>query len=147
MKKRTNEKKRSYKSGILTSSAFGAFSSMAILLALLMLFSLIGQLSESPHSLLTPFSFFSIYTSSFFGGFISVKKNKGRDPLLCGLICGILIAILFSLIFLIFGLIFDVKSTPISWLFRAFTLLASIIGALISSASKRKAPKRKRRRR
>ena len=147
MKKRTKEKKRVSKSGILISSLFGAFSSMAILLALLMLFSLIGQLSENPHSLLSPFSFFSIYTSSFLGGFISVKKNKERDSLLCGLICGILIAILFSLIFLIFGLIFDVKSTPISWLFRAFTLLASIIGALLSSASKRKAPKRKRRRR
>lgn len=145
MKKRKKEKRSASKNGALTSAIVGAIASLCLLAALLMTFSIIGLASENPHSLLSPFSFFSIYAASFLGGFICIRKNKGHDALLCGSICGMLVAILFSVIFLIFGLIFDASSTPISWIFRGFIIVASIIGALLSSISKSKVPKRKRR--
>ncbi len=146
MKKRIKEKKRVSKSGALTSAVFGMCVSSAILLALLIMFSLIGLVISNPHSLITPFSFFSIYASSFFGGFISAKKNKCSDALLCGLICGCFVFLLFSSVFWIFGLIIDVKSAPISWLFRAIMIISSILGAILSTLTKSKSPKKKRRR-
>ena len=146
MKKRTSQKKRTSKSGILISCISGLCASILIFILLLIAFSLIGLTSENPHSLLTPISFFSIYASSFLGGFISVKKNKGRDPLLCGLICGIIIAVAYSLAFGLIGIICDIDSTPISWLYRILMAVASIVGALLGISKSKKMPKKKRRR-
>ena len=144
MKKRVLEKKRISKSGILISAAFGLCAAISILLILLAIFSLIGLATENPHSLLSPISFFSIYTASFFGGFISIKKNKGRDPLLCGLICGCFIALSYSLIFGLIGIILDIKSAPISWLYRLLMIVSSLVGSLLGTAKPNKMPKRKR---
>ena len=146
MKKRIKEKKRVSKSGILTSAVFGACISSIIFITLLKIFSLIGLASNTPHALLTPFSFFSIYTATFFGGFVAVKKNKGRDALFCGLFCGCIIALLFSLVFGISGLIFNVTSEPISWLYRALIIISSIIGSLLGINKSTKRPKNKIRR-
>ena len=146
MKKRATEKKHATKRGILISSLFGLCATMIILFALLMIFSLIGLATENPHSLLSPVSFFSIYTSTFFGGFISIKKNKGHDSLLCGLICGIFSAIVLSLVFGVFRLLFDANSTPLSWLFRVLIIITSIIGALLGVNKTKKMPKKKKRR-
>ena len=147
MKKRIKEKKHLQSNGALTSAVFGTCCSAAIMLALLILFSLVGLASDNPHSLITPFSFFAIYASSFFGGFASVKKNKCSDALLCGLICGCLVFLLFSTVFWIFGLIINVKSTPISWLFRAIMILSTLVGAILSALTASKAPRKRKHKR
>ena len=146
MKKRAKQKRHISKSGILISSAYGLLCATVILILLLTAFSAIGLATENPHSLLTPISFFSIYTASFFGGFIAIKKNKGADALLCGLICGIFTFLFLSLIFFIIGIILKSQSASLTWLFRALIIPASILGSLLGSAKKNKMPKRKKRR-
>ena len=145
MKKRV-QKRHVSKSGILLSCAFGLCGAILILLALLAIFSLVGLASDDPHSLLLPISFFSIYTASFFGGFIAIKKNKGRDALLCGALCGILIALSYSLIFGIIGIILDIDGTSASWLYRPLMIPASLIGSIVGIGNAHKKPNRKRRR-
>ncbi len=146
MKKRAKQKRHISKSGILISSAYGLLCATVILILLLAIFSAVGLATENPHSLLTPISFFSIYTASFFGGFIAIKKNKGADALLCGLICGIFTFLFLSLIFFIIGIILKSQSASLTWLFRALIIPASILGSLLGSAKKNKLPKRKKRR-
>lgn len=145
MKKRITEKKHKANRGILISTIFGLCVSMLILLILLMIFSLIGLATENPHALLSPLSFFSIYTSAFFGGFTAIKKNKGHDPCICGILCGIIIMITFSLIFGIVGIICNVDSTPISWVYRVLMLPSTLIGSIIGLTKKNKIPKHKKR--
>lgn len=145
MKKRA-QKKRTTKRGILLSSAFGLCGAILILLTLLAIFSLVGLAADNPHSLLLPFSLFSIYAAAFFGGFIAIKKNKGRDALPCGVLCGVVVAISYSLIFGIIGIILDIESTSISWLYRPLMIPVSTLGSIVGIAETRKRPKRKRRR-
>lgn len=142
MKKRV-QKKRVAKRGIFISSAFGLCGAILILISLLAIFSLVGLATDNPHSLLSPISFFSIYTASFFGGFIAIKKNKSHDPLLCGLVCGSFIALSYSLVFGLIGIILDIKSTPISWLYRLLMIVSALIGALLGTATRNKTPKRR----
>ena len=144
MKKRTHEKRKP-KNGMLSSAMFGALTSLALLIALLALFSLIGLASNNPHSLLSPFSFFSIYASAFLGGFISAKKNKGPDIIYCGALCGCMVTVLLSLVLWIFALALNVTSEPISWLYRGLMILASTVGSLLAASKSQKMPKRKRR--
>ena len=75
MKKRTHEKRKP-KNGMLSSALFGALTSLALLIALLALFSLIGLASNNPHSLLSPFSFFSIYASAFRRIYFGKEKQR-----------------------------------------------------------------------
>ena len=145
MKKRVHEKKHISKSGILISASFGLCAAIIILLVLLIIFSLVGLATEKPHSLLSPVSFFAIYCSSFFGGFAAIKKNKGRDALLCGLSCGCFIAITFSILLWLAGFLLDAQSTPMSWLFRALTVVFAIIGSLLGTTKSSKPKKKKRR--
>lgn len=142
MKKKKIKNKASA-SGIISSVSFGVIMSVALLLSLLLVFSALALTLEKPHVILTPLAFFSIYTSAFFGGFLSAKRSKGRDSLLCGIICGIISAILLSLLFGIISLALNTESAPISWLYRALIIPASILGALIGAKSK---PRKKRRR-
>lgn len=141
--KKKKIKNKSSANGIISSVSFGAIISAALLFSLLLIFSALSLALERPHVIFKPLAFFSIYTSAFFGGFLSVKKNKGRDSLLCGLFCGIVTAILLSLLFGIIALASDAETTPISWLYRALIIPASMLGALIGAKSK---PRRKRRR-
>ena len=147
MKKRAHEKKRTSKSGALVASAFGAGMAFALLLALLATFSIIGLAAENPHSLLSPISFFSIYASAFLGGFIAIKKNKGRDTLLCGALCGVLTMLAYSVALWVAGIILDAESTPISWLYRAIIIVCAILGSIIGvNKTHKKSIRRKRRR-
>ena len=146
MKRMATEKKRTQKSGILISVVFGLCASIIIFIAMMMIFSIVGSATENPHSLLTPISFFCIYTASFFGGFIASKKNKGRESLLCGAVCGTVIALAYSLIFGIVGIVCNIDSTPISWVYRGLMIACSILGSVIGVSRTHKKPiKRKRR--
>ena len=145
MKKKGIKRKNMFEGGALFSSAFGMLCSIAIFTACLLILAGISLALENPHTAITPFALFALYTSTFFGGFISVKKNKGRDALLCSAVCGAVTTLIFCLIFLIIGLIFDIKSNMLSWLLRALCIISSIIGGFIGRGSQKK-PKRKRRR-
>ena len=145
--KEFNMKNKSHKpqkaktqNGILVSIAIGIFSVLIIFFALISLFSCITVNMKNPHKFLLPLSFFAIYTSSFFGGFIATKKNNSHDALLCGTLVGVISTILLCLLFLIIGMIFNTQSTPLSWLFRALNIIFSVFGSLIAS-KKRKTPK------
>lgn len=145
-KKNANKKSKSiFEGGALLCSALGSLSSFAILTVLLMIFAGVCLSLDNAHTALTPFALFSLYTSAFFGGFVAVKKNKGRDALLCSSLCGVFTTLIFCLVFWIVGLIFDIKSDMLSWVFRALCILASILGGFIGRGSPKK-PKRKRRR-
>lgn len=146
MKKRATEKRHISKSGILISSAFGLLGATLILLGLIAIFSAVGLATENPHSLTAPISFFSIFTASFFGGFIAVKKNKGIDALLCGSLCGIFIFLSFSTVFFLIGLILDIESNPTSWLFRMLIIVFSLLGSIIGKTKSQKLPKKRKRR-
>jgi putative membrane protein (TIGR04086 family) len=143
MKKRVSEKKHTSKSGILISAVFGLCISAIIMLALFMLFSIIGLANENPHSLLSPISFFTIYASAFFGGFSAIKKNKGRDCLFCGALCGILIALTYSLIFGIMGLAFNIDNAPISWVYRIIIIPIAFLGSVTGISKQHKQPKKR----
>lgn len=144
MKKKQPQKKHSSKKGgMIFPIIFGVSASVLLFIALIVLFSVITLLCDSPHKFIMPLSVFALLTSSFFGGFIAVKKNKSREPMLCGVLCGVANAIIFSLIFLIIGLIFDTESTLTAWIFRGLTALASPLGALVASKAKKQPSRRK----
>ena len=146
MKNKAQKRKIPSKNGgILFSIILGTCSTVIILFILLALFCCIALNAKNPHVYLTPLSFFAIYTSAFFGGFIATKKNSGRDALLCGSLTGIASSALLCLIFLVVGIIFKTQSTPLSWLFRALGILFSLLGALPAAKTK-KSPKKARRR-
>ena len=142
-KKSANKKSKTiFEGGALLCSSFGSLSSLAILTVLLMIFAGVCLSLDNAHTALTPFALFSLYTSAFFGGFVAVKKNKGRDALLCSSLCGVFTTLIFCLVFWIVGLIFNIKSDMLSWVFRALCILASILGGFLginhSKKSKRK---------
>ena len=144
MKKKQPQKKHSNKKGgMIFQIIFGISTAILIFTALIVLFSAITLLCDSPHKFIMPLSVFALITSSFFGGFIAIKKNKGREPLLCGVLCGVANAIIFSLIFLIIGMIFDTESTLTAWIFRGLTTLASPLGALVAAKAKKQPSRRK----
>lgn len=145
MKKRAPQKKNTSKSGLLISSVFGVFGSVIILLMILVIFSFVGLAISEPHTLLSPVAFSALYLSAFFGGFIAIKKNKGRDALLCGLVCGCFITVLYLLLFWIAGLIFDTDSTMLSWIFRILILPASVLGSFLGTIKDKKIPAKRKR--
>ena len=134
MKNKTHERKSIKQlSGIPISILLGVSCNIIFFFLLITLFSCIVLNMENPHNYLSPLSFFAIYTSSFFGGFIATKKNKGHDALLCGALNGIISTLLLCLLFLAIGIIFQTQSTPISWLFRALSIAFSIFGAFLAT--------------
>ncbi len=144
MKTKKSAKRKSSKNpkSLTFCIILGASSTIVILFALLVLFCCITLNAKNPHAYLSPLSFFAIYTSTFFGGFIATKKNGSRDSLLCGALTGLASTLLLCLIFLVAGAIFQTQSTPLSWLFRAGALLFSIIGALLATKRKKAPPKK-----
>lgn len=125
--------KTKVQNGILICIAIGIFSIFIIFFALIFLFSCVTVNMKNPHKFLLPLSFFAIYTSSFFGGFIATKKNNSHNALLCGTLVGVISTILLCLLFLIIGMIFNTQSTPISWMFRALNIIFSVFGSLVAS--------------
>lgn len=134
MKKTKSQKKRTIsKGGIIAPSLFGAVSAILILICLLLVFSAVSLLCDTPSSLVPPLSYFAIFSASFFGGFIAIKKNKGRDAMLCGALCGTFTALSLSLIFLAIGFFLSTKSSAAAWLFRIAIIPSSIFGGIIAS--------------
>ena len=147
MKNKAHERKSaSSRGGILFCVALGSLSTIIILFVLLALFSCVTVNMKNPHAYLTALSFFAVYASAFFGGFIATKKNSGRDALTCGSLTGVASAIILCLLFLAIGAIFKTQSSPLSWLFRALTVVFSLIGALLAT-KKKSTPKNIRKRR
>ena len=124
----------------------GVCCTVIILFALLALFSCVALAADNPHKYLSLLSFFAIYTSAFFGGFIATKKNGGRDALLCGGLTGVASTLLLCLLFFMIGALLGDQSTPLSWLFRALSVVASLLGGLLGSKRKRTQRKARRRR-
>ena len=145
MKKRAPQKKNTSKSGSLISSAFGLCGAVIILLIILVIFSFVGLAISEPHTLLSPVAQSALYLSAFFGGFIAIKKNKGRDALLCGLVCGCFITVLYLIVFWISGLILDADSEPLSWLFRILIIPSSILGSFLGTIKDKKIPTKRKR--
>ena len=147
MKNKAHERKSARsRGGILFCVALGSLATLIILFALLAFFSCVTVNIKNPHAYLSALSFFAIYTSAFFGGFIATKKNSGRDALTCGALTGVTSAIILCLLFLAIGAIFKTQSTTFSWLFRALCAVFSILGALLAT-KKKSTPKNIRKRR
>lgn len=84
---------------LLSSSLFGICIGFICMLALLIIFSAICLAIPNPHPLIFPLCLFSIYSSAFFSGFSAVKRNGGRDALLCGSLTGVAYMMIFWLVF------------------------------------------------
>lgn len=146
MKKKNREKKnRLSHSTTLFCVAFGSFCSIIILFVILAIFSCLLLTAKNPHAFFTPLSFFAICTAAFFGGFIAVKKNGGKDALLCGTLTGVASTLLLCLLFLAVGAILKTQSPPSSWLFRTLAIAFSTLGGLLATKSKTSRKKKKRR--
>lgn len=146
MKTKKREKRSaSARRGVLFCIILGTALGILIFLAMLTLFSCILLATDNPHNYPFPLSLFSIYASAFFGGFIAVKRNGGRDALLCGALTGIAFTLVLCLIFLIIGAILKVDGSASSWLFRSFSVIGAVIGGLVAIKFKG-APKKRRKR-
>ena len=131
--------------GTLFCVVLGGISTLIITFLILALFSCIVVNMKNPHAYLTALSFFALYASAFFGGFIATKKNGGRDALVCGSLSGLLSTMLLCLLFLAVGADFDTQSTLLSWFFRFLAIVFSTLGGLLAT-KKRKSTKNIRKR-
>ena len=140
---KTSDKSPSKK--ILSSSLFGACVGFLCMLTLLMIFSAICLIIPNPHPLILPLCLFSIYASSFFSGFSAVKRNGGRDALLCGGLNGVIYMVVFWLVFAIIKAILgEHGATTLSFILKLLIIPIALIGAFSGlKGTTAKRPKRK----
>ena len=103
--KKTSASHKAKKPRLLYATLWGNIAGLISMIAMLALFSALCTLMPSPHALITPLCFFSIFTSAFLTGLFGVKRNGGRDALICGGICGVAYMLLLWLIFALIGVI------------------------------------------
>lgn len=147
-KKKARSPRRSEASSlkkIITSSVFGSVISGVIMLSMLIILSAVCLLLPSPHSLISPLSFFIMYSSAFLGGFTAVKKNNRADALLCSGLCGVIFMIAIWLVFSLVGMMLGVSdSSPYTFLWRLLIIPLSCVGGFIGMSGASDAEKKRR---
>ena len=139
--KKSNDAQRGKQ--IVFSSLFGSLIGLIIFICLVLSFSAVCLFFDNPHIFILPLSFFSLYASAFFAGFAAVKKNGSCDALFCGSISGAILAFAYIIIFAIIAFFIpESSSSPISFLWRALVIPASVFGGYIASATHTKKRRR-----
>lgn len=130
---------------LLFSTVFGTCTGLICMLGFLMIFSAICMMLPNPHPLISALCFFSIYASSFFSGFAAVKRNGGKDALICGALCGVAYILILWLLFAIIQAVFGEKNdNTTSLIIKLCILPATLLGAFSGLKGKQaKRPKRK----
>ena len=96
---------------MLISTVFGVCIGIVCMLGFLMIFSAICMMMPNPHPLIAPLCLFSVYASAFFSGFAGVKRNGGKEALICGALCGVAYMLILWLSFAIIQGLFGERST------------------------------------
>ena len=129
---------------LLLSSIFGSAIGTLIFIIILMIFSAISMMISSPHSLLLPLSFFSVYSSAFLAGLISLKRNDSSDALLCGCICGALfMLVLWGMLSIVGYALPSAKSASMPFMLKILIIPSSVLGAFAGMTTPAKKAKRK----
>ena len=141
---KTNEINQGKK--ILSNALFGVCIGFLCMLALLVIFSAICLALPNPHPLIIPLCAFSIYASSFASGFSGVKRNRGRDALICGGLTGIAYMLILWLVFAIIKFSTGEQGeTALSFILKLLTIPTAILGAFSGlKGNTPSKPKRKR---
>ena len=128
---------------VIFSSIFGATAGLVSLALILLSFSAVCMLMDSPHRFILPIAFFAIYSASFLAGLFAVKRNGSSDALICGGICGVIFMIAVWSIFALLGYILPNNATSMPFVFKLITIPLSVLGAFagIGTTSNKK-PKR-----
>ena len=129
--------------GILHSTLRGYLVSLAIGVAMTLIFSAVVYSLADPNRYITPVSFCILYISSLLGGFFSAKFNRG-SALLCGLLyAAMLVASMLFVSFLLNGNYSADRSLGLSVGLRGIAAMLSVLGAMIAT---HKSPPQKRKR-
>ena len=128
---------------ILISTIFGICVGIACMLGFLMIFSAICMMIPNPHPFIAPLCLFSVYASAFFSGFAGVKRNGGKEALICGALCGAAYMIILWLSFAIIQGLFGERSTNTASLIIKLCILPSAILGAFSGLKTRNNNRRK----
>lgn len=138
----TGSIKASAPRGILSSSLRGLAAALVLGLVLLIAISAIVYSTDDPTRFVMPAALTVLYISSFFGGLIAAKINRG-SALLCG---GLTSLMLLSLLFVASLCVSPSLSAdfgiPMSLGLRGIAMAVSLIGAFLGAGEK-KSKKRK----
>lgn len=125
-------------SGIVKSSFIGFGAGLIAALALWIVASIIAYSNDDPDSVAGALGFAAIYLACLFGGFVSVRINRGK-ALLCGGVCGILMALVFWVTSRFFGEDYSSGySFATQLLLRLAMIVMSLFGAFAAVNRKKK---------
>ena len=134
----SNEKHRNNKvhdertkgfSGIFLSAAKSALIALIISLILSVAISTALLFYTDPTSLVFPLSLAVLYLSSFFAGFLCMRR-VGEGALICGIISGAILVLFYMFLSLLFPAESSSHHTiPLSFVLRALIVLFSVFGA------------------
>ncbi len=120
-------------SGIFRSTLRGYLFSLAIGAVMTLVLSVAVYSLADPGRYITPVSFCILYISSLFGGFLSVKFNRG-SALLCGLLSAAMWLVTMLLLSLFFSGAYSAdRSLGLSVGLRGVLALLSVLGAMIGT--------------
>ncbi len=125
-------------SSIVKSSFIGFGAALIAALALWIVASVIAYSNNDPDSVAGAVGFAAIYLACLFGGFVSVRINRGK-ALLCGGLCGVLMAIVFWVTSRFFGEDHSAGySFTVELLLRLAMIVMSLFGAFAALHQKKK---------
>ena len=129
--------------GILQSTLRGYLTSLAIGVAMTLIFSAAIYSLADPNRYILPVSFCTLYISSLLGGFFSAKFNQG-SALLCGLLYAAMLLVSMLLVSLLLNGNYSAdRPLGLSVGLRGISLMLSVLGAMIAT---HKSPQKKRKR-
>ena len=125
-------------SNIVRSGFIGFGAGLIAALALWIIVSLIAYSNDDPDSVASALGFAAIYLACLFGGFVSVRINRGK-ALLCGSICGILMTLIFWVASRFFGADHSAGySFVVEFLLRVAMIVMSLFGAFAALNRRKK---------
>ena len=126
---------------VIFSSISGAVVGLGFLILILLSFSAVCMLMDSPHRFILPIAFFAVYSASFLAGLFAIKRNDNSDALICGGICGVLFMIAVWSIFTLIGYVLPSNEPSMTFVLKLIIVPVSVLGAFagIGSTSHKKA--------
>ena len=126
------------------NSLCGALLGIASFFAMLLLFCAMGMALPDPHPFILPLCFFSVYSASFLCGLFAVKKNGGKDALLCGLLSGAsFIILLWAIVFLINSFSSSATLQAPNFIWKLLSIPITMLGAFAGLKNTGKKPRKK----
>jgi len=128
--------------GILSSSLRGLAASLIFGILLLIATSAIVYATDDPTRFVLPTALTVLYISSFLGGLVSARSNRGSALLCGGLTSLMLLSLLFAASLCVSPALSADFGLPMSFGLRGIAMAASLVGAFLGVGEK-KSKKRK----